>query len=70
MIKIDWTCKRQKFTALNQAPRNEENSNGGGGVGGYQLWNIVGHHGCLTNEIFNFRLSPNFKGLWRFPVQD
>ena len=34
MIKIDWTCKRQKFTALNQAPRNEENSNGGGGMGG------------------------------------
>ena len=33
MIKIDWTCKRQKFTALNEAPRNEENSNEGGGGG-------------------------------------
>ena len=42
MIKIDWTCKRQKFTALNEAPRNEENSNEVGGGGGVAMvaWRI------------------------------
>ena len=33
-------------------------------------WGGGGRHGCLTKKIFNFKMSPNFKGLWRFPVQD
>ena len=38
---------------LYQARRNEKTSGGGG----YQLCNVVGHHGWPTKKIFHFKSS-------------